>query len=184
MAQRSSTPSRSCYGPSTASVVVSHPSISPPTSNNPINIHHDLECNTPTLFDSAIWKTSGHWAHYKDDMFRLEVEKREWALKPMNCPGHFVLFGHRDRSYRELPMRIADFGVLHRNEASGALSGLTRVRRFCQDDAHSIVRCDQVCFRWLYALSNWLTVGRSCLRLKACLTSCSPSMGCLVSISS
>lgn len=102
------------------------------------------EVQTPNMYDVGIWKASGHWQHYKDDMFKLDVEKREWALKPMNCPGHFVLFGHRDRSYRELPMRIADFGVLHRNEASGALSGLTRVRKFQQDDAHCVITRDQV----------------------------------------
>ncbi|KAJ5086838.1 threonyl-tRNA synthetase [Penicillium alfredii] len=102
------------------------------------------EVQTPNMYDVGIWKTSGHWAHYSDDMFKLDVEKREWALKPMNCPGHFVLFGHRDRSYRELPLRIADFGVLHRNEASGALSGLTRVRKFQQDDTHIFCTQDQI----------------------------------------
>lgn len=102
------------------------------------------EVQTPNIYDAAIWKKSGHWAHYKNDMFQLEVEKREWALKPMNCPGHFVLFGHRDRSYKDLPLRIADFGVLHRNEASGALSGLTRVRKFQQDDSHIFCRDDQI----------------------------------------
>ncbi|KAK4865142.1 hypothetical protein LT330_001765 [Penicillium expansum] len=102
------------------------------------------EVQTPNMYDVSIWKTSGHWAHYKDDMFKLDVEKREWALKPMNCPGHFALFAHRERSYRELPMRIADFGVLHRNEASGALSGLTRVRKFSQDDAHLIIAAEQI----------------------------------------
>ncbi|KAJ5823437.1 hypothetical protein N7447_005777 [Penicillium robsamsonii] len=102
------------------------------------------EVQTPNMYDVSIWKTSGHWAHYKDDMFKLDVEKREWALKPMNCPGHFVLFGHRERSYRELPMRLADFGVLHRNEASGALSGLTRVRKFQQDDTHVLCTSEQI----------------------------------------
>lgn len=102
------------------------------------------EVQTPNMYDVSIWKTSGHWAHYKDDMFKLDVEKREWALKPMNCPGHFILFGHRERSYRELPLRIADFGVLHRNEASGALSGLTRVRKFQQDDTHIFCTSDQI----------------------------------------
>ncbi|KAL4892597.1 hypothetical protein BDV59DRAFT_37100 [Aspergillus ambiguus] len=102
------------------------------------------EVQTPNMYDVGIWKTSGHWAHYKDDMFKLDVEKKEWALKPMNCPGHFVLFGHRERSYRELPLRIADFGVLHRNEASGALSGLTRVRKFQQDDTHIFCTQDQI----------------------------------------
>lgn len=77
-------------------------------------------------------------------MFCLEVDKEEFALKPMNCPGHCLIFAHKERSYRELPVRFADFGVLHRNEFSGALSGLTRVRRFQQDDAHIFCRVDQV----------------------------------------
>lgn len=106
-----------------------------------------LEVQTPNMYDVGIWKTSGHWAHYREDMFKLDIEKREWALKPMNCPGHCVLFNHRDRSYRELPLRIADFGVLHRNEASGALHGLTRVRKFQQDDAHIFCAPDQVFLR-------------------------------------
>ena len=79
-------------------------------------------------------------------MFSFDVEKETYALKPMNCPGHCLLFGSRDRSYRELPLRFAEWGVLHRNEASGALSGLTRVRRFQQDDAHIFCRLDQVPF--------------------------------------
>lgn len=94
------------------------------------------EVNSPNMFNSALWKQSGHWQHYKDDMFTFDVEKEQWALKPMNCPGHCLLFGHRERSYRELPIRMAEFGILHRNEASGALTGLTRVRRFMQDDTH------------------------------------------------
>lgn len=77
-------------------------------------------------------------------MFSFEVEKEQFALKPMNCPGHCIMFGFRDRSYRELPLRFADFGVLHRNELSGTLTGLTRVRRFQQDDAHIFCRDDQV----------------------------------------
>ena len=107
--------------------------------------HGYQEVQTPNMYDVDLWKTSGHWQHYQDDMFSLEVEKRKWALKPMNCPGHCLLFGYRERSYRELPLRIADFGVLHRNEASGALNGLTRVRRFQQDDAHIFCTQDQVC---------------------------------------
>lgn len=102
------------------------------------------EVGSPNMFNSALWKQSGHWQHYQDDMFTFEVEKDQWALKPMNCPGHCLLFGHRERSYRELPMRIADCGVLHRNEASGALSGLTRVRRFEQDDTHIFCMESQV----------------------------------------
>ena len=94
------------------------------------------EVNSPNMYNSSLWKQSGHWQHYKDDMFTFDVEKEQWALKPMNCPGHCLLFGHRERSYRELPIRMAEFGILHRNEASGALTGLTRVRRFMQDDTH------------------------------------------------
>jgi threonyl-tRNA synthetase len=77
-------------------------------------------------------------------MFQFEIEKEKYALKPMNCPGHCLMFGSRTRSWRELPMRYADFGVLHRNELSGALTGLTRVRRFCQDDAHIFCTQSQV----------------------------------------
>jgi len=88
--------------------------------------------------------TSGHWVHYKDDMFTLNVDNTEFALKPMNCPGHCLMFAHQVRSYKELPLRFADFGALHRNELAGALSGLTRVRRFQQDDAHIFCRKDQI----------------------------------------
>jgi len=94
------------------------------------------EVMSPNMFNVKLWETSGHWKNYKDDMFTLDVEKEQWALKPMNCPGHCLIFDSRDRSYKELPIRMAEFGILHRNEASGALSGLTRVRRFVQDDAH------------------------------------------------
>lgn len=102
------------------------------------------EVVTPNIFNVELWKTSGHWAHYKDNMFSFQVEKEDWALKPMNCPGHCLIFGSRSRSYRELPLRLADFGALHRNEVSGALTGLTRVRRFQQDDAHIFCRPDQI----------------------------------------
>ena len=83
----------------------------------------------------------------QENMFSFEVEKEKYALKPMNCPGHCLIFDHRPRSWRELPLRLADFGVLHRNELSGALSGLTRVRRFQQDDAHIFCTHDQVRMR-------------------------------------
>ncbi|KAJ2777630.1 threonyl-tRNA synthetase [Coemansia interrupta] len=102
------------------------------------------EVVTPNMFNVKLWEQSGHWANYQKDMFSLDVEKEKFALKPMNCPGHCLMFGMRDRSYRELPIRFADFGVLHRNEASGALSGLTRVRRFQQDDAHIFCTQEQV----------------------------------------
>ncbi len=102
------------------------------------------EVITPNMYNSKLWETSGHWENYKDDMFTFDVEKEKFGLKPMNCPGHCLLFKQRERSYRELPLRIADFGVLHRNEFSGALTGLTRVRRFQQDDAHIFCTEDQV----------------------------------------
>ena len=102
------------------------------------------EVITPNMFNSYLWKMSGHWDYYKDDMFVVDCEKELHGLKPMNCPAHCLMFSHRERSHRELPWRIADFGVLHRNEASGALSGLTRVHRFQQDDAHIFCREDQI----------------------------------------
>lgn len=94
------------------------------------------EVVSPNIYNAKLWQTSGHWQHYAENMFSFEVEKEKYALKPMNCPGHCLIFDHRVRSWRELPLRMADFGVLHRNEYSGALTGLTRVRRFQQDDAH------------------------------------------------
>lgn len=102
------------------------------------------EVLTPNMYNMQLWETSGHAANYKDNMFTFKVENQEFGLKPMNCPGHCLMFDYRVRSYRELPLRLADFGVLHRNEASGALTGLTRVRRFQQDDAHIFCRENQV----------------------------------------
>lgn len=102
------------------------------------------EVITPNMYNSKLFMTSGHYQNYKDDMYSVMIEEEEWNLKPMNCPGHFLMFDYRVRSYKELPMRFADFGVLHRNEKSGALSGLTRVRRFQQDDAHIFIRPDQI----------------------------------------
>ena len=96
------------------------------------------------MYNSKLWEISGHLANYKDDMFLLDVEKEKWALKPMNCPGHCLIFDSRDRSYKELPLRMAEFGIIHRNEASGALTGLTRVRRFVQDDTHVFCMASQV----------------------------------------
>ena len=93
-----------------------------------------MAVGSPNIFNSKLWVKSGHWQHYAEDIFRLKVDEEEWAMKPMNCPGHCVMFDSRERSYRELPLRFAEFGILHRNEASGALSGLSRVRRFVQDD--------------------------------------------------
>ncbi len=106
------------------------------------------EVFTPLLFKSDLFKTSGHWDHYKEDMFLFEQGEDEngevYGLKPMNCPSHMLIFRDRRRSYRELPLRIHDQGVLHRNEASGTLSGLTRVRQFCQDDAHIFLAQEQI----------------------------------------
>ncbi|XP_068617082.1 threonine--tRNA ligase 1, cytoplasmic [Brachionichthys hirsutus] len=102
------------------------------------------EVVTPNIYNSKLWQTSGHWQHYSENMFSFEVEKETFALKPMNCPGHCLMFDHRPRSWRELPLRMADFGVLHRNELSGALTGLVRVRRFQQDDAHIFCSMDQI----------------------------------------
>lgn len=102
------------------------------------------EVITPNMYNSKLWETSGHWANYKENMFTFEVEKETFGLKPMNCPGHCLMFKSRERSYRELPWRVADFGVIHRNEYSGALSGLTRVRRFQQDDAHIFCTQEQI----------------------------------------
>ncbi|XP_062191774.1 threonine--tRNA ligase, mitochondrial 1-like [Phragmites australis] len=102
------------------------------------------EVLSPNIYNMQLWETSGHAANYKENMFLFEIEKQEFGLKPMNCPGHCLMFDHRVRSYRELPLRMADFGVLHRNELSGALTGLTRVRRFQQDDAHIFCRENQI----------------------------------------
>ncbi|XP_053133348.1 threonine--tRNA ligase, mitochondrial isoform X5 [Hemicordylus capensis] len=102
------------------------------------------EVITPNIYNSKLWEVSGHWQHYAENMFSFRVEKETFALKPMNCPGHCLMFSHRPRSWRELPLRLADFGVLHRNEPSGSLTGLTRVRRFQQDDAHIFCAMDQL----------------------------------------
>ncbi|OAQ60736.2 threonyl-tRNA synthetase [Pochonia chlamydosporia 170] len=137
------------------------------------------EVQSPLMYDVQLWKTSGHWQHYQEDMFSVPLkhttapdtapasspdaskdtdkptdkkadetakleQERLFALKPMNCPGHALMFASEERSYRSLPWRVADFSALHRNEASGALSGLTRVRKFQQDDAHIFCTIDQV----------------------------------------
>ncbi|MBS2032725.1 MAG: threonine--tRNA ligase [Deltaproteobacteria bacterium] len=105
------------------------------------------EVKTPLLFNKKLWETSGHWGKYKENMFLVldnETGEHESSLKPMNCPSHHLLYGMQKRSYRELPIRFLTYDVLHRNEAAGALSGLTRVRQFSQDDSHVYVREDQV----------------------------------------
>ncbi len=103
-----------------------------------------VEVRTPLVFSSALWQTSGHWDQFRENIFAVESEDQVMGLKPMNCPGHMLIYASELRSYRDLPMRIHDQSVLHRNEPSGVLSGLTRVRQFCQDDAHLFVRPDQI----------------------------------------
>jgi threonyl-tRNA synthetase len=102
------------------------------------------EVRTPQLYDSDLWRTSGHWEKFRENMFTLEAEGREYGLKPMNCPGHCVLYGQTAHSYRDLPLRVAEAGNLHRNELSGTLHGLLRVRHFVQDDAHIYCTPEQV----------------------------------------
>lgn len=116
-----------------------------------------VEVRTPQMFNKKLWETSGHWDHYQDDMFIFDKDDKDettkdehghdsnaLGLKPMNCPSHMLIFKSERRSYRDLPFRVHDQGVLHRNEKSGALSGLTRVRMFCQDDAHLFVTPEQI----------------------------------------
>jgi threonyl-tRNA synthetase len=115
------------------------------------------EVITPTIYKKSLWETSGHWENYAEDMYSVtgrgssgeneaaqKGEDEEYGLKPMNCPGHCLIFASKQRSYRDLPIRYTDFSPLHRNEISGALSGLTRVRRFHQDDGHIFCRPSQI----------------------------------------
>jgi threonyl-tRNA synthetase len=102
------------------------------------------EVKTPQIFDAELWKTSGHWGKYRENMFEVQVEDREMAVKPMNCPGHAHLFATQRHSYRDLPIRYFEPGLLHRNEASGVLHGLLRVRHFAQDDGHIFCTEEQV----------------------------------------
>jgi threonyl-tRNA synthetase len=102
------------------------------------------EVITPTMMSRKLWETSGHWDHYKDNMYTTKVDEEDYAIKPMNCPGAMLVYKNGIHSYRELPMRISELGHVHRHEASGALNGLFRVRAFTQDDAHIIIRRDQI----------------------------------------
>jgi len=102
------------------------------------------EVITPQILDVALWKTSGHYDNYAENMYFTTAEEREYAVKPMNCPGHCIMYGSQKHSYRDLPIRYADFGRLHRFERSGVTHGLTRVRTFCQDDAHIYCTPDQI----------------------------------------
>lgn len=102
------------------------------------------EVATPTVLNADLWKRSGHYAHYKENMYFTEIDETQYAIKPMNCPGAFLIFGHRPRSYRELPLKLAEFGHVHRYELSGVLHGLLRVRAFTIDDTHIFCMLDQV----------------------------------------
>ncbi len=102
------------------------------------------EVRTPIIYNVDVWKTSGHWEAYRENMYFTEVENGEFGLKPMNCPGHIFIFGDGQRSYRDLPMRLSEQGLVHRHEPSGTLHGLTRVRHITQDDAHIFCTHDQI----------------------------------------
>ncbi|MFC4779067.1 threonine--tRNA ligase [Paenibacillus sp. GCM10023252] len=102
------------------------------------------EVRTPLMMNRGMWEQSGHWDHYKDNMYFTSIDETPYALKPMNCPGHMLIYQNQRHSYRELPIRLAEFGQVHRHEFSGALNGMMRVRTFCQDDAHLFVRPDQI----------------------------------------
>lgn len=114
------------------------------------------EVKTPLVMDRQLWERSGHWDNYRDNMFTTESEKRDYAVKPMNCPGHVQIYNHGLHSYRDLPLRLAEFGSCHRNEPSGSLHGLMRVRGFTQDDAHIFCTEEQImeevsaCIRMVY----------------------------------
>ncbi|MFF2093097.1 threonine--tRNA ligase [Paenibacillus sp. NPDC058174] len=103
-----------------------------------------VEVRSPLMMNNRMWEQSGHWDHYKDNMYFTKVDETTFALKPMNCPGHMLIYKNSLHSYRELPIRVSEFGQVHRHEYSGALNGMMRVRTFCQDDAHLFVRPDQI----------------------------------------
>ncbi len=128
------------------------------------------EVKGPLMMDRVLWEKSGHWDKYADAMFTTESEKREYAIKPMNCPGHVQIFNQGLKSYRDLPLRMAEFGCCHRNEPSGALHGLMRVRGFTQDDAHIFCTEDQImdevsaCIKMVY--DTYETFGFEKIRCK------------------
>ena len=111
---------------------------------NRLRRHGYLEVHTPQIIDRSLWERSGHWEKFRDDMFVTEAEERVFAIKPMNCPAHIQIYNHGLKSYRDLPLRLAEFGSCHRNEPSGTLHGLMRVRNFVQDDAHIFCTEDQI----------------------------------------
>ncbi|MEG0384387.1 MAG: threonine--tRNA ligase [Solibacillus sp.] len=102
------------------------------------------EVRTPLMMNQRLWEQSGHWQHYKENMYFTQIDEQKFALKPMNCPGHMLIYKNDLHSYRDLPIRMAEFGQVHRHEFSGALNGLLRVRTFCQDDAHIFVTPEQI----------------------------------------
>ena len=102
------------------------------------------EVKAPQILDSSLWEKTGHWGHYKENMFTTESENRSYALKPMNCPGHIQIYNHGLHSYKDLPLRFGEFGQCHRNETSGSLHGIMRVRGFTQDDGHIFCTPDQI----------------------------------------
>ena len=106
------------------------------------NGYQEVRC--PQIVDRSLWEKTGHWQNYRENMFTTESEKREYAIKPMNCPGHILMFNSGLRSYRDLPLRYGEFGSCHRNEPSGALHGIMRVRGFTQDDGHIFCTEDQI----------------------------------------
>lgn len=103
-----------------------------------------MEISTPMMLNRSLWETSGHWDHYRDIMYALEVDGVDYAIKPMSCPGGMLVYKSQPRSYKELPMKLGELGLVHRNEKSGTLHGLMRVRAFTQDDAHIFMSTDQV----------------------------------------
>ena len=103
-----------------------------------------VEISTPIILSRTLWETSGHWDHYKDNMYGTKIDDEDFCVKPMNCPGGVMVYRHRPHSYRELPMRVGELGLVHRHELKGALHGLFRVRCFTQDDAHIFMRRDQI----------------------------------------
>ena len=123
------------------------------------------EIRTPLLYPQSVYETSGHWEHYRENMFLTSVDDRAYGVKPMNCPGAMLVFGSRSRSYRELPMRLAEFAPLHRLEASGTIHGLTRARAFIQDDAHVFVTEEQISAE-IDTLFQWIRRAMATFRLE------------------
>ena len=110
-------------------------------------VHHRygyVEISTPMMLNRQLWERSGHWAHYKENMYTTVIDDTDFAIKPMNCPGGMLVYGSEPHSYRDLPLRVAELGLVHRHELSGALHGLFRVRCFTQDDAHIFMTWDQM----------------------------------------